>query len=98
MNSCPAQVLGSAHMSQYDLRGGGSNSKAESKKRVRRNSLTTLHSLPPERGSDDATPPPRQSTVPHGFNEAGLSTYFEETWIGERQRRHSIEREVGVQV
>ncbi|XP_052798483.1 dynein heavy chain domain-containing protein 1-like isoform X5 [Mya arenaria] len=62
---------------------------------IRRNSLTTLHPLP-----HTATSPQleRQKTVPHGFNEKGLVTYFEETWIAEKeQRRHSIEREIEIQ-
>lgn len=59
---------------------------------VRRNSLNTLHSLP-------AMPAPagRQSTVPHGFNEEGLHTYFEQTWIKEKEtRRHSVYKEIGI--
>ncbi|XP_025095393.1 dynein heavy chain domain-containing protein 1-like isoform X2 [Pomacea canaliculata] len=63
---------------------------------IRRNSLTTLHPLP----RAEAQPSPeleRQRTVPHGFNEKGLVTYFEDTWVAEReQRRHSIEREIEI--
>ncbi|KAL3832089.1 hypothetical protein ACJMK2_023767 [Sinanodonta woodiana] len=61
---------------------------------IRRNSLTTLHPLP----NRSVSPPlERQKTVPHGFNEKGLVTYFEETWIPEKeQRRHSIEKEIDI--
>ncbi|XP_060599368.1 dynein heavy chain domain-containing protein 1-like [Ruditapes philippinarum] len=62
---------------------------------IRRNSLTTLHPLPNTSASPQLE---RQKTVPHGFNEKGLVTYFEETWIAEKeQRRHSIEREIEIQ-
>ncbi|XP_076466624.1 dynein heavy chain domain-containing protein 1-like isoform X2 [Babylonia areolata] len=65
---------------------------------IRRNSLTTLHPLP--RKSSESRDSPvleRQRTVPHGFNEKGLVTYFEDTWVAERdQRRHSIEREIEI--
>uniref|UniRef100_A0A8W8M9M4 AAA+ ATPase domain-containing protein n=1 Tax=Magallana gigas TaxID=29159 RepID=A0A8W8M9M4_MAGGI len=62
---------------------------------IRRNSLTTLHPMPtqdPQPGLE------RQKTVPHGFNEKGLVTYFEDTWVSEkdRRRRHSIEKEIEI--
>ncbi|XP_048242736.1 dynein heavy chain domain-containing protein 1-like [Haliotis rufescens] len=62
---------------------------------IRRNSLTTLHPLP---RAETSPPLERQKTVPHGFNEKGLVTYFEDTWIAERERRrrHSIEKEVEI--
>ncbi|CAL1542048.1 unnamed protein product, partial [Lymnaea stagnalis] len=65
-------------------------------KMIRRNSLTTLHPLP--KPDEQMTPAmERQRTVPHGFNEKGLVTYFEDTWVAERdQRRHSIEREIKI--
>ena len=28
--------------------------------------------------------------------ESGLNTYFEDTWVEERDRRHSIEKEVDI--
>ena len=30
------------------------------------------------------------------FQEEGLSTYFEESWVKERERRHSIEKEIEI--
>jgi hypothetical protein len=64
---------------------------------IRRNSLTTLHPLPRTERSQESPTLERQRTVPHGFNEKGLVTYFEDTWVAERdQRRHSIEREIEI--
>ncbi|KAL8594105.1 hypothetical protein ACOMHN_000817 [Nucella lapillus] len=77
---------------RFDKKTGGGD------KVIRRNSLTTLHPLP--RKSSELQEAPtleRQRTVPHGFNEKGLVTYFEDTWVAERdQRRHSIEREIEI--
>ncbi|KAH9487912.1 hypothetical protein Btru_067436 [Bulinus truncatus] len=83
---------------QYQIRGHSQFDKKSGigDKVIRRNSLTTLHPLPKQE-SDTATVLERQKTVPHGFNEKGLVTYFEDTWVAERdQRRHSIEREIRI--
>ncbi|ESP00380.1 hypothetical protein LOTGIDRAFT_173233 [Lottia gigantea] len=90
------KTLDMSNNNQYKIRGQAHfDKKVGSEEQViRRNSLTTLHPLP------HTTPSPgldRQRTVPHGFNEKGLMTYFEDTWIAEReQRRHSIEREIEI--
>ncbi|XP_062587861.1 dynein heavy chain domain-containing protein 1-like, partial [Saccostrea cucullata] len=62
---------------------------------IRRNSLTTLHPMPTQEAQPGLE---RQKTVPHGFNEKGLVTYFEDTWVSEkdRRRRHSIEKEIEI--
>ncbi|XP_064648692.1 dynein axonemal heavy chain 6-like isoform X2 [Lineus longissimus] len=81
------KMMDKANDSQYKVRG---TAKADVMKprinRTRRHSLTTLHPMP----GNDMPSLERQATVPHGFNEQGLHTYFEDTWIKERERRHSI--------
>ncbi|XP_013418883.1 dynein heavy chain domain-containing protein 1-like [Lingula anatina] len=84
----------------------GSSSVTHGGRVVRRNSLTTLHSLPSADTKEDLE---RQNTVPHGYNEVayvfrvpvglmdeGLSTYFGEAWVPRRERRHSIEKEIEI--
>ncbi|XP_041366047.1 dynein-1-beta heavy chain, flagellar inner arm I1 complex-like isoform X2 [Gigantopelta aegis] len=89
---------------QYKIRGQPRFDKkvGAGDKVIRRNSLTTLHPLP--RAADSSPLLERQKTVPHGFNlqfadlEKGLVTYFEDTWVAERdrRRRHSIEKEIEI--
>ncbi|XP_035825634.1 dynein heavy chain domain-containing protein 1 [Aplysia californica] len=85
------QIRGHSHFDKVFAMKAGMGDKV-----IRRNSLTTLHPLP----RVEVQPSPlmeRQRTVPHGFNEKGLVTYFEDTWVAERdQRRHSIEREIEI--
>ncbi|GFR96319.1 dynein heavy chain domain-containing protein 1-like [Elysia marginata] len=84
---------------QYQIRGHSHFDKKAGMgdKVIRRNSLTTLHPLPKVEPKPSSPPMERQRTVPHGFNEKGLVTYFEDTWVAERdQRRHSIEREIEI--
>ncbi|KAK7008742.1 dynein heavy chain domain-containing protein 1, partial [Biomphalaria glabrata] len=86
------QIRGNSHFDKVFAMKSGIGDKV-----IRRNSLTTLHPLPkPE--TEFVPILERQKTVPHGFNEKGLVTYFEDTWVAERdQRRHSIEREIKIQ-
>ncbi|XP_052095798.1 dynein heavy chain domain-containing protein 1-like isoform X11 [Mytilus californianus] len=80
---------------QYKIRGQPRFDKKAGigDKVIRRNSLTTLHPLPTASMKTE-----RQNTVPHGFNEKGLVTYFEDAWVSEkdRRRRHSIEKEIEI--
>ncbi|CAG5130198.1 unnamed protein product, partial [Candidula unifasciata] len=88
--------VGNEH--QYQIRGHSHFDKKSGvgDRVIRRNSLTTLHPLPKVKARSSPLLE-RQKTVPHGFNEKGLMTYFEETWVAERdQRRHSIEREIEI--
>nr|XP_022307449.1 dynein heavy chain domain-containing protein 1-like isoform X4 [Crassostrea virginica] len=86
---------------QYKIRGQPRFDKIISMKMglgdkvIRRNSLTTLHPMPTQEAQPGLE---RQKTVPHGFNEKGLVTYFEDTWVSEkdRRRRHSIEKEIEI--
>ncbi|KAK6166840.1 hypothetical protein SNE40_023452 [Patella caerulea] len=90
------KTLESSNQSQYKIRGQPRFDKkvGAEEQVIRRNSLTTLHPLPRAESSPSLE---RQKTVPHGYNEKGLMTYFEDTWIAERERRrHSIEREIEI--
>ncbi|XP_070211333.1 dynein heavy chain domain-containing protein 1-like isoform X3 [Littorina saxatilis] len=93
------RALDVSSQNQYLIRGQPRFDKkaGAGDKVIRRNSLTTLHPLPRAQESPDPPALERQRTVPHGFNEKGLVTYFEDTWVAERdQRRHSIEREIEI--
>ncbi|XP_069111192.1 dynein heavy chain domain-containing protein 1-like isoform X2 [Argopecten irradians] len=92
------RTLQQSSENQYKIRGQARPDKKTGvgDKVIRRNSLTTLHPLPSDIGTAGLQ---RQNTVPHGFNEKGLVTYFEDTWVAEkdlRRRRHSIEKEIDI--
>ncbi|XP_069111191.1 dynein heavy chain domain-containing protein 1-like isoform X1 [Argopecten irradians] len=97
------RTLQQSSENQYKIRGQARPDKGRfllktgvGDKVIRRNSLTTLHPLPSDIGTAGLQ---RQNTVPHGFNEKGLVTYFEDTWVAEkdlRRRRHSIEKEIDI--
>ncbi|XP_036370408.1 dynein heavy chain 6, axonemal-like [Octopus sinensis] len=65
---------------------------------IRRNSLTTLHSLEKVvTSADTVAPVQRQRTVPHGYNDKGLITFFADEWVSERsQRRNSLKEVINI--
>eukprot|EP00106_Octopus_bimaculoides_P016653 XP_014784095.1 PREDICTED: dynein heavy chain domain-containing protein 1-like [Octopus bimaculoides] len=65
---------------------------------IRRNSLTTLHSLEKVvMSADTVAPVQRQRTVPHGYNDKGLITFFADEWVCERtQRRNSLKEVINI--